>query len=56
MLNDKMLKPKNEICLKYEYELKQKTISKEKMLQQKKNTFFRKLIWSFQTLNSNCYA
>ena len=30
MLNDKMLKPNNEICLKCEYQLKQKTISREK--------------------------
>ena len=34
-----MLKPNNEICLKYKYQLKQKTISREKMLLLIKSAF-----------------
>ena len=37
-----MLKPDNEIYLKFEYQLKQKTISREKMLQMIKSAFFEK--------------
>ena len=48
MLNGNMLKPTNEICLKCKYQLKQKTVTREKMLQLIKSAFFEKLIWSFQ--------
>ena len=51
-----MLKPNNEICLKCEYQLKQKTISIEKILQLMKSAFFEKWIGSFQTLNSTFQA
>ena len=44
--NDKMLKPNNEICLKSKYQLKQKTISREKILQLIKIAFFEKWIFS----------
>ena len=37
MLNDNMLKPTNEICLKCKYHLSQKTIPREKMLHSLKN-------------------
>ena len=56
MLNDKMLKPNNEICFKCEYQLKQKIISREKMLQLIKCAFLEKWIWCFQTLNSTFYV
>ena len=42
MLHDKILKPNNEMCLKCEYQLKQKTIGREKILQLIKNAFFEK--------------
>ena len=42
MLDDKMLKSNNETCLKSKYQLKQITMSREKMLQQRKSTFFEK--------------
>ena len=42
MLNDKMLKPNNETCLQYKDQLKQITISREKMLQVTKSIFFEK--------------
>ena len=42
MLNDNMLKPLDEIYLKCKYQLKQKTITREKMLQLIKSTFFEK--------------
>ena len=44
MLNDKMLKPNNEIYLKCEYQLKQKTISRiaKKLYNFDKNAFFEK--------------
>ena len=45
-----MLKPANEICLKCKYQLKQKTITREKMLQLIKSALFEKLILSFETL------
>ena len=35
-----MLKPNNEICLKCEYQIKKKTISREKILQLIKSSFF----------------
>ena len=56
MLNDKIFKPNNEICLKCDYQLKQKTTSREKMLHLIKSVFFEKWIWSFETLNSTFYA
>ena len=43
-LNDNMLKPINEIGLKCKYQLKQKTIAREKMLQLIKNVFFEKSV------------
>ena len=42
MLSDKMLKPNIEICLKCEYQLKQKNLGREKMLQLIKSAFFKK--------------
>ena len=42
MLNDKMLKPNNETCLQCKDQLKQITISREKMLQVTKSIFFEK--------------
>ena len=42
MLNNKTLKTNDEICLKYKYQLKQKPISREKMLQMIKSEFFEK--------------
>ena len=42
--NDNILKPNNEIYLKCLYQLKQKTISREKMLQLVKGAFFEKWI------------
>ena len=53
--NDNMLKPNTEICLKCEYQLKLKTISREKMLQLTKSVFFENWISSFQALNSTFY-
>lgn len=50
--NENMLKPNDEICLKYKCQHKLKTISKEKMLQLIKSTFYEKRIRSFQILNS----
>ena len=44
MLNNNMLKPTNEICLKCKYQLKQKTITREKILQLIKSAFFEKSI------------
>ena len=44
MLNDNMLKPKKEVRLKCKYQLKQKTIAREKMLQLIKSVFFEKWI------------
>ena len=44
MLSSKMLKPNNETCLKCEYQLKEKTISREKILQLIKKAFFEKWI------------
>ena len=40
----KLLIPNNEIFLKCEYQLKQKTVSKEKMLQLIKRLFFENWI------------
>ena len=51
MINVKLLKPNNEICLKSEYQFKQKTISRQKMLQLIKKAFFEKWILSFQMVN-----
>ena len=56
MGNDNMLKSNNEICLKYEYQLKQKNISREKTLQLIKNALSEKWICSFQNLNSTFYV
>ena len=42
--SDNMLKPNNEICFKCEYKLKQKTVSREKMLQLIKSAFSEKWI------------
>ena len=42
MLNDKVLKPNNETCLQCKDQLKQITISREKMLQVTKSIFFEK--------------
>ena len=55
MLNDKMLKPNNETCLQCKDQLKQITISREKMLQVTKSIFFEKWDWSFETLNSSIF-
>ena len=44
MLNDKILKPASEIRLKCNYQLKQKTRTRAKMLQLMKSAFFEKLI------------
>ena len=52
VLNDKMLKLNNEICLKCEYQIKIETIRSEKMLQLIKSAFFENWISSFETLNS----
>ena len=52
MGNDNMLKSNNKICLKYEYQLKQKNISRERTLQLIKNALFAKWICSFQDPNS----
>ena len=38
------------------YQIKQKTITREKTLQLLKSTFFEKLIRSFKILNSTFYA
>ena len=46
-----MLKRNKEICLKCEYQLKQKAISREKMLQLIKSVFLENEILIFQTLN-----
>ena len=40
MLKDNMLKPTNETYSKCKYQLKQKTITREKMLQLIKSMFF----------------
>ena len=53
MLNDSMLKPTYQICLKCKYQLKQKTVTREKMLQLIKSAFFEKWILSFKILNSD---
>ena len=42
IVNDKMLKPSNEACLKCKYQFKKITISREKMLQLGKSAFFEK--------------
>ena len=42
--SDNMLKPNNEICFKCENQLKQKTISRQKMLQLIKSAFSEKWI------------
>ena len=55
MLNDKTLKPNNEICLKCEYGLKQKTTSREKNLQLIVSAEW-KMDLSFKTLNSTFCA
>ena len=55
-VDNKMLKPDDEVWLKCEYQLKKKTISREKMSQFIKKIFFEKLVWSFQTLNSTFYG
>ena len=51
-----MLKTNNEIRLKSKYRLKQITISREEMLQQRESAFFEKWVWNFETLNSTFYA
>ena len=55
MLNDKILKSNNEICLKCEYQLKQKTTSREKNLQLIVSAEW-KMDLSFETLNSTFCA
>ena len=44
MLNDKILKLNNKTCIKCEYQLKQKTLSRKKILQLIKSAFFEKWI------------
>ena len=44
ILNGEILKLNNEICLKSKYRLKQKIISKEKIMQLIKSAFFEKWI------------
>ena len=44
MLNDKMLKPNTEICLKCEYQTKKKLYVEKKMWQMIKSAFFEKWV------------
>ena len=50
-----MLKPNNEICLKCEYQLKQKTISREKNIEFNKNCILWKVELHFPDPKLNLF-
>ena len=53
MLKDKMFKPKNKICLKCEYQFKQKTASRKKNVSTDKKYILWKMDLKFPNLKFN---
>ena len=53
MLDDRMLEPNDETCLKCKFKLEQNTLRGEKLLELIKSAFFEKWVCGFETLNFN---